>query len=194
MSDADLARVDDEDDDDAGAIEEAFLTYWDAGLRLPPVPRELAPLLREHGDWYFGTSDANPSDRAGFLAAARSAGSEAEVGFGHFGHGIASWYLCYRLILEPLAVFMRQSFGNVSDEEEAAANDARRVNAITSLFEELVVLADAARAGGALPAGRRLIVVIDDREGDFWQVGPDGEPQPGDNVLADARTFLSPAT
>ena len=37
------------------AAEAAFLRYRDAGLRVPPVPRELVDRLAEQAEWLFAT-------------------------------------------------------------------------------------------------------------------------------------------
>ncbi len=147
------------------------------------------------GDSRFGTAPADLADREGFLAAAADPAAPAEIGFGLVGHGVASWHLCYRLVLDPLAVFVRQIHGGARLDAEADAADesARLVNDTAATLEELVATAITAQADGRLPPGERLIVVLDDREGDLWQLGPAGERHAGEHVLADAMSFLHAA-
>ena len=83
------------------------------------------------------------------------------------GTASRDWWLCYRLILDPLAVFVRQSFGNIYDDAEGRRS---MVNRTAWQLEELVVTADAARASGRLPAPQRLVVVVDERDGSGWFV------------------------
>jgi hypothetical protein len=177
-------------DAEEGALEEAFFLYRDAGLRLPPIPAELAPKLEEVAEWLFATGDIDVMDLAGFLEAARQPEAEPEVAFGHVGHGIASWFLCYRLIIDPLAVFVRQRFGAATDDAEEGGVEL--FNSTAAELEELVVFAEVARRRSTLPPGGRVVVVLDDRDGDFWQIGS-GPKQVSAQVLADAMRFLKGA-
>src|SRR5262245_8932600 len=107
-------------DQDTSVLEDAFLQYQENGLRLPPVPRELVPALDEFSDWYWGSDRLDLTDLPGFLQGAEQPGGEPEVAFGHVGHGVSSWWLCYRLKLDALAVFLRQSYGGVYADNAAA--------------------------------------------------------------------------
>jgi len=171
------------------ALAHAVLRYRAAGLRVPPVPRELLEQLIERAEWQFGTDACDLTDRAGFLAAARDGAAPAEVGFGHVGHGVASWWLCYRLILAPLAVFVRQSFGSAYNDQEASRSI---VNPTVERIEELIVLADAARRAGRIPPDQRLVLAIDDLDGSGWEVpgGVDGW-RDSDKPLDDVVEFLA---
>jgi hypothetical protein len=163
--------IDDADLDDAlSAIEDAALTWDEAGLLLPPVPREVSGSLRKHDEMDFGTDATDPSDRAGWLERARDPATPPLVAMGHMGHGVNSYNLCYQLIAGPLAVFVRQPFGGAyaADLDE----QRNRFNAIVELLEELVVQADAARDGGRLKDGWRLIVAIDGRGATGWELSP----------------------
>ena len=177
-------------DTEEGALEEAFFLYRDAGLRLPPIPTELAPKLEEVAEWLFATGDIDVMDLVGFVQAARQPEAEPEVAFGHVGHGVASWFLCYRLIIDPLAVFVRQRFGAAMDGTEEGGVEL--FNSTSAELEELVVFAEVARRRSTLSPGERVVVVLDDRDGDFWQVGS-GPKQAGKQVLADAIHFLKSA-
>ena len=44
-------------------------------------------------------------DLAGFVVASQEAGGDSEVAFGHLGHGVNGWWLCYRLNRDALAVY-----------------------------------------------------------------------------------------
>ena len=169
-------------------LEEAFLRYRAAGLRLPPVPRELVETLVEQAEWQFGTDVLNLTDRAGFLDAARDPTAPAEIGFGHVGHGVASWWPCYRLILAPLAVFVRHSYGGAYGDHEASRGI---INPTVERIEELIVLAEAARRAGRIAPGQRLVVAIDDLGGSGWEIagGTDGW-RDSDQPIGDALSFL----
>jgi hypothetical protein len=172
----------------ATALDEAQRRYREAGLHLPPVPRELAETLMQQGAWEFGTEPRDLTDRAGFLADAQRADAPPEIGFGHVGHGTVSWWLCYRLILDPLAVFLCQGFGGVYGDVTAQREIANRT---LERLPELIVIAEAARTAGRLPAPERLVVVIDDRGGSGWCVnggGPDW--QDSDDALTAALDWL----
>ena len=183
----------DESEPTVTALEAACEAYREAGLRLPPVPLELADDFDEQpGDWHYGTTDVSLTDRAEFEAAAQNPATLQQVAFGHVGHGVSSWWLCYRLIRPSLAVFVRQSYGSAYEENEEANRD--RVNDVAAEIEELIVVADAAQQAGRIPAGQRLIVVIDDVEGSYWQVGK-AQPtaEEGSDALFAALTHLRTA-
>jgi hypothetical protein len=188
MSD-DAAAPDDTDEPET-ALEEAFLLYRDAGLRLPPVPRELADALEEQAEWQYGTTAADLTDRAGFFAEAAAPNAPASVAFGHTGHGVASWYLCYRLLRGPLGVFVRQRFGGPFDDEAIGLAVA---NATTIAIAALVVAADEARAAGRIGARQRLVVVVDEVDGSGWQVLGEGgtDWQADETPVAPATAFLA---
>jgi hypothetical protein len=172
-----------------GALSKASRLYRDAGLHLPPVPRELADRLQELAEWQYASAPVEPSDRANFVALAGDAAAVPEVGFGHVGHGIASWWLCYRLIRGPLAVFLRVSYGGVYTDNEAAGSF---FNATVERIEELIVLADAARAAGRIGAGKRLAVLVDFVEGSGWQMlGTEPDWQASSSPIDAAMAFLA---
>jgi hypothetical protein len=175
------------------ALEEAFLLYRDAGLRLPPVPHELAEALGEQADWEYASAETDLTDRAGFLAEAARADAPTSVAFGHVGHGVASWYHCYRLIRGPLAVFLRQRFGSSLDADSELG--LVLVNGAITAVEELVVAADEAHGTGRLAAGQRLLVVLDDLDGSGWQIlGPGGTAwEATDAPFSEALAYLPPA-
>jgi hypothetical protein len=178
--------------DDTEVIEEAYLTYRGAGLRLPPVPHQLVDALEQYGEWRFGSDDIDPADRTGFIAIAANRSAPSEVAFGHVGHGYATWHLCCRLVHGPIAVFVRQLYGGASlGTEEEDDEPARAVfNHTMMSLEELVALALSAEDRGLLPEESRLVLVLDDREGNFWQMLPNGERHDSERTLADAHMGL----
>jgi len=183
--------LDDEDDDEPSALEEAFFAYQDAGLRLPPIPRQLVDELDEFADWRWGSDNINLEDREGLIEVARQPGGEDEIAFGHIGHGVSSWWLCYRLKLDALAVYVRLAFGGAYDDAEATLP---RLNDVAAALEELVPAAEAAKEAGRFRDGHRLIVVLDERErnGSYWEIaGAADGPQPSDHPIDDALAFLS---
>lgn len=183
------APIDDDDDDEPNALEDAFARYQENGLRLPPVPRELADELDEFVDWHWGNENLNLEDRDGFVQAAHQPGGESEVAFGHVGHGVSSWWLCYRLKLDAVAIFVRLAYGGVYED---AAETVPAINETTEALEDLIPAAAAAKAAGRFRRGHRLIVVVDEKRNGFWEIagGPDG-PHKVDDPLTEAMTFLS---
>jgi hypothetical protein len=168
------------------ALAKASLLYREVGLRLPPVPLELAERLLEQAEWRFGTDPAVLTDRDGFLAAARDPATPAQIGFGHVGDGITSWWLCYRLIRGALAVYLRHSFGGVYNDHKASVGI---INPTVGQVEQLVVVADADSRSGRIAPGQRLVLVIDDLGGSGWEIagGSNGwhdSNQPIDDVMA----------
>lgn len=177
------------DDDEPGVLEDAFLRYQENGLRLPPVPRELVARLEQFADWRWGSAELDLEDVDGFLAAAREPDGAAEIAFGHIGHGASSWWLCYRLRLDAVAVYVRLAYGGIYQDDEDVLP---AVNAVAAGLEELIPAAEAAREAGRFQGGHRLIVVVDEKQRGFWEVAgrPDG-PHASGNPLADAMAFLS---
>lgn len=175
-------------DDEETPLEEAFLTYRDAGLRLPPVPRELAESLEQFGEWHFATESGSLTDRASLMEQAGRAETLSQVGFGYTGHGLASWWLCYRLILDSLAVFVRLSLGSPYAADADSGRDA--ANQAMKRIEELIVAAGIVKEAGLLKPGQRLLAVSDDLEGSGWKV-TGGEWNPTLTPLEDALAFLA---
>jgi hypothetical protein len=173
------------------ALGEASRLYRQAGLSLPPVPRELAGRLREYAEWEYGTEFADLTDQNGFLIAARDPETPTQVGFGHVGHGITSWWLCYRLIGESCAVYFRQSYGGAYDDHEAAQSF---INPIVEQIAVLISRADAAHSSGRIAPDRRLVVVIDSLGGSGWQIAGDAHGwRDSDKPIDEAMAFLDRA-
>lgn len=182
MSDANTVTPATGDADPTGedVLEDAFLTYRDAGLRLPPVPRELVSSLQELAEGMYGTeATLDLSDVHGFLAAASDPSTPPQLAFGHVGHGVASWWFCYRLIRPSLALFIRLGYGGIDSSDDETRQIINRALALT---EELVVAADEAAEAGKLQG--RAIVVVDALEDAFIQIGP--ERTESTDPLADA--------
>jgi hypothetical protein len=170
-------------------LSNAVRLYHEAGLRPPPVPRELAGGLTELDEWQFASAPVELTDRADFLVRARGADAPAEVGFGHVGHGITSWWLCYRLIHGPLAVFVRIGYGGAYDDHDASGEF---FNATVEAIERLMVTAAAAQAAGRIGPAQRLAVVLDRTGGSGWQVlGSAQGWQASDTPFDEAATFLA---
>jgi len=150
---------------------DAYWQFSNAGtFGTPPVPLDLLPQMEAFAPWRYGTRDVDPSDRHELTVEADSPNAVDYIAFGHVGHGISNWSICCRLLLAPLAVFVRHSWGGAFADTDAGSADVHR-----SFFqmEELIVKAEAAAAAGLIPAGKRLIVVADDTQGSAWRT-PDG--------------------
>ena len=168
------------------ALARASLLYREAGLRLPPVPGDLAPRLQELTEWQFRTDAVELTDRDGFLAAARDLATPAQIGFGHVGHGITCWWLCYWLIRGPLAVYLRHSFGGIYNDHEARLGI---INPTVEQVEQLIVFADAGSCAGRIGPEQRLVLAIDHLGGGGWEIaggwdGWHGSNQPIEDVMA----------
>jgi hypothetical protein len=173
--------------DAAEALAAARTFYHAEGLRLPPLPRELAARLAQFDDAEWGLAPADAADadapdpeaarhdltdRPGFLDRATDPTTPDEIGFGYVGHGVSSWWMCYQLIRGPLALFIRQGYGGPYSDPEAP----RR--ALTAAFRDadaLIVMADAAAAEGVIAPGQRLVVVADSRDRPCWGRSDDPE-------------------
>ncbi len=187
----------------AQALAAARAFYGEEELNRPPVPRTLASQLRQVGESVWSTfagetDDAEAddtsemsrdvTDRDGFLDRATDPTAPDEVAFGYTGHGLASWWMCYQLVLPSLALFIRQSYGGPYRDSEAAG---RTINAAFHDAETLIVIAGAARAAGIVAPGRRLVVVLDSRNSSFWGLSDDPEQwQDSDDPIGAATTFL----
>lgn len=176
------------DDGAPSALADAFRQYRESGLRLPPVPRDLADRLEKFDDWRWGSDDLNLDDRTALLDAARTPGGTHAVAFGHVGHGASSWFLCDWLLVDALAVYVRLPYGGIYNDP---AEDVPAINAVTARLEELIPAAAAAREAGRFQGGHRLIVVVDEKINGFWEIagGPGGARSARD-PLADALAFL----
>ncbi len=159
-TDAELEAFGDDDDEMIpNGIEAAAIGFTEAGLLMPPVPRELADAVEEFDDMLFGTDEVDLTNREDWLRRASDLSTPVGVTFGYVGHGIASHALCYQLILTALAVFVRQPFGSIYSEDIDAERAA--FNALVEQLEELVVIIDLAHSKGRIGPGQRLIVIVD---------------------------------
>jgi hypothetical protein len=176
-----------ESEPEPGALEEAFQEYRDLGLRLPPVPRELVDELDEFAERHWGTEKTDLENDQDFLVRANDPAAEPMVGFGHVGHGVNSWWLCYQLILPSLAVYVRLSFGGAYGDvalETAVANKA------AEQLESLIVGAEAAANAGLIPAGQRLLVLLDTKTANAWRITADATGwRETDSPIEDALAF-----
>jgi hypothetical protein len=184
----------DDDDHDAGptgtdVVEDAFLACREAGLRLPPVPRELVDSMQELFDGAYGSRPVDPFDREAFLSAARDRSTKPLVAFGNVGHGISSWWFCYQVIAGALGLFVRIPFGGIGSSDEAARG---AVNHVLALAEELIVAADEAAEKGALRGGR-AIVVADALEESFLLLGEGAQRIETEDPMGDALGQLRAA-
>lgn len=148
-------------------------------LRIPPIPRDMLPTLIQHAAGEWGTDAASEgaeparrdlTDPSDFLTRATDPAHPDEIGFGHVGHGISSWWIAYQLITPALGLFFRQGYGGPYGDAEAART------AINEAFydaEELLIVADEARDSGTIPQGQRLLVVLDGPDRSFWGLSAD---------------------
>ena len=196
-----VAEQADNEAEAAQAAARAF--YGTEQLRLPPLPRALAARLVQLDDAEWGIAADAPTedgeddpaapgrdltDRSEFLDRATDPTTPDDIAFGYVGHGVSSWWMCYQLILGPLALFIRQSYGGPY-RDSAAARQA--INAAFVDAEVLIVKADAAAADGAIAPGQRLVVAVDDRDSSFWGLSDDPEHWQGsDDPIGAAEAFL----
>jgi hypothetical protein len=148
-------------------LKHAYYQYSDAGLRTPPIPREMLGQLGNFAPWRYGTRDVNPADRVALAAEAADPSAADYLVFGHVGHGTTSWSIVARLLVGPLAVFVRHPWGGATGDREAESVPVHR--SFTDM-EELIVKAQNARQAGRLAPGERLLVIEDDFHGGGWQV------------------------
>ena len=171
-------------------LRSAYFEFTEAGLRLPPLPRELVDELDQFGPWHYGTRDVLPTDRPTLVAEAAVASTEDYVTFGHMGHGSGSWVIATRLVSGPLAAFVRHPWGGARSDR---ALDSVPIHRSFHQLEELLVQASRARASGSLGPEQRVLVVADSRQGSGWQVvgGDGGAWNPSPDPIFDATAWLS---
>lgn len=149
------------------ALHAVYYQFDAAGLRMPPIPRDLLGKFQVFDDWRFGTRDVDPGDRSALAVEAADSAVQDYVAFGHVGHGVNSWWICCRLVVGPLAVYVRHGFGGAYQDSAAGA---AAVHHSFLRVEELIVGAESARRTGVLPAGSRLLVIQDDQQGSGWRI------------------------
>jgi hypothetical protein len=164
-------------------VEDAFLTLREAGLRLPPIPHALAETLTRPAEAVYGTGPLALGDLAGVLAAVEDPAVPAQLGFGHIGHGVASWQFCYQLVTGSLVLFLRLPYGGIDSSDAASLAP---INRSLALAEELVVAADAA----VPPGGRRALVVLDTLGDAVIRLPGDAAPVESEDPLAEALARL----
>lgn len=173
---------------DPDGLGEAMLSYREAGLELPPVPLPLLGEVRQHAEWRWGSEDADPADRAGFLARARDPGGAPLICFGHVGHGVTSWWHSYQLVTPTVALFARHAFGGAYGDRAA---EAAGIAAAMAGLRDLILLAETARETGLLPEGQRLVVVLDEYAEHGWEIAGALPWQAADDPLGEVLAALA---
>ncbi len=148
------------------ALRSAYHQYNDAGLRLPPIPRSLLGDFENFGPWHYGTRDCLAADRAALVAEAVDPDLGDYLTFSHVGHGTNSWAVALRMVLGPVAVFVRHPWGGAHRDSDV---DGVAVHSSFHRLEGLLAGANAASASGRLGPSRRLVVVQDSQQGGGWQ-------------------------
>ncbi len=178
-----------DDREEPSVIEDAYMSYRDAGLRLPPVPHVLIDELDELANWFWGTDQLALDNAVEFNESASVAGGDEEIAFGLTGHGITSVWLCYRLKLSSIAVYTRAAFGGAYHDSAAALP---RINRCAELLEQLIPAAAAAFEAGRFRGGHRLVIVDDELTERSWQIaGLPESRRASANPLEDALAFLA---
>lgn len=191
--------ADQSNDDATEALAAARSFYGGEQLRLPPLPRALAPRLVQFDESEWGLApeaeDADPeagrhdlTDRGKFLLRAIDPATPDDVAFGYVGHGVSSWWMCYQLIRGKLALFISENYGGPYSDPEPSR---RTLNAAFRDAEVLIVKAAAAAKQGLIAPGQRLVVVADSRDTPFWGLSDDPEHwQDSDDPFGAAEAFV----
>lgn len=129
---------------------------------LPPLPDDLLASIRQTApDWWetsaFDDGSGDPTDRALAGGADRTLDHFLLVGLS--GRGFASYFFHVVRAEGPLVVVARLHAPTAFDDELGRPSLTRVFLAIGQLTEA----ANAARAGGVLGAGERLLVLDDER-------------------------------
>jgi len=135
----------------------------EAGWRPCPIPPELAPDVRDRGEWWFGTNrHPNPAGMYLFdpVLKLMTQSTTDRFAVSHGGHGVNSYALTYLLMWGPLAVATQHGWGGVY------MDDRLQASLIDSAFASVGQLVDAVRSAPALRSRPgRLVVAVSDLEG-----------------------------
>lgn len=140
------------------AFDDMAQTFLDAGLRVPPIPASLRPMLCRRSEWLWSTRD--DIERLEMYSAhyAREVvkGQPPDyLAVSHAGHGANSYSINYQLLIGPLALFTQTMWGGVYLDNAVASE---RVIAQLTAIEPLVH-----RAAELAPdwTGQRRLLVIE---------------------------------
>jgi hypothetical protein len=151
-----------------GALDEARQRFVEAGLALPSVPAEMRNRIARIEDWVYGTRPDVPSlyDLGWFVREVGMASVADYVMFGHAGHGINSYAMHYYLVRGPLALFLQLSWGGAY---ESGTEATRAVTARFAEAERLIDAVESADRQGRFAPGERFIVMASDYHGARWR-------------------------
>lgn len=164
------------------ARERAGRQLREAGLSVPPLPRELVADFREFGPWRWGTRDLDPLWMYQFEDVVQVDEQTMPVDYMalcHAGHGANSYALTYHLVYRPIAVMFQVGWGGAYMKATRQAELFRRQ---CELSTRLVKSAARARRAASPTAELALVRYSDLRQIAAFRVlgapGPAVDPQP----------------
>jgi hypothetical protein len=163
----------------------------EAGLSMPPMPKDAEARLKEREDACFSTRTfkESPVNMQHYVRKAITGVSPDYVLVARVGHGTNACAIHYFLVQGPLQVFLQLACGSQAGQDRATL----AVNECFSLAHDLVAAVPHLLRAGRLPASGRLTVVASDRTDSFWETASAGEragraARPARVKTHDART------
>jgi hypothetical protein len=163
----------------------------EAGLCMPPMPKDAEARLKEREDACFSTRafKESPVNMQHYVRKAITGVSPDYVLVARVGHGANAHAIQYFLVQGPLQVFLQLACGSQAGQDRTTT----AVNECFALVHELVAAVPRALRSGRLPAAGRLTVVASDRTDSLWEIASAGEragqaARPARVTTHDART------
>lgn len=136
------------------ALKEMMELLSEAGLAMPPIPKDLQSKMYRVRRWCYATRDIDPLEMYRFdryLVEAVVERPQPYFAFSHAGHGINSYAINYQLVIGPLALFTQIPWGG------AYMDDQRQTARVRHIFERC---ADLLGNTPERTEPRRLLVAI----------------------------------
>ena len=157
-------------------LEQARLLMQDAGLPMPPVPKQIADQLhRPYNASYFTTRQSAPGpwDFMWFLQEVENETPDQYMVLGMDGHGVESAATHFYLVEDDLAIFHQSPLSSPSHPDiEDTLSDQYDLIAI------MAVAITQAKGKGYLPDDGRVVIVRPGNQPSAWGI----QPAPGKPV------------
>jgi hypothetical protein len=155
------------------------LTFGNAGLSVPPIPKDHRERLIAHGEWFWSTrAGINSFEMYRFSYAKEILDGPVDdySAVSHSGHGVNSYSINVSIVKAPLAVIFQHSWGGIY------SNPVMEFAKIATCFAEMQLLFKSAlRSGDESPLAHLIAWSGFRNVAEYWAKDGNGEWASGDD-------------